>query len=81
MSVGGTLFQNLIAPTIIGLFFGVIIALFGQQVKRTLDEKMNKIPDPSKIFWLFGIPAIFAAIFAAIAAGSYAIGSTNKMGK
>lgn len=80
MSVGGTFFQNLIAPSIIGLAFGAFHSLFGELIKGTFERKISKVPDPSNLFWLFGIPAIFASIFAAIAIGSYQISSTNKMG-
>lgn len=42
---------------------------------------MNKIPDPAKIFWLFGIPAILASIVSFIGIAQYDSKSANKMDK
>lgn len=81
MSIGGTLFQNLVAPSVIGFTFGIVNSLIGEQSKKYIDDKLSKLPDPSKIVWLFGLPSILASIFASIAIGSYSISSTNTMGK
>lgn len=81
MSVGGTLFQNFAAPATIGLIFGLGHSFFGEKLKRKVDEKFRKIPDPAKLFWLFGLPAIFASIIAFAGIAQYDSKSANKMDK
>ena len=79
MSVGATFFQNLLAPTIIGLAFGIINGFFGEQFHKFFISK-TRLPDPARTYSLIFIPVVLGTIFTSIGIAAYKIKSTNKLG-
>lgn len=80
MSVGATFFQNIFAPSFIGGMIGVAHGFLGDNIKKLFYERIFRAPDPARIVWLFGVPAILAGVLCSIAISSYNIKSTNRMG-